>query len=264
MVKFCSLFSGSSGNCLFLSAGSTKLLIEAGLSARKIAEALNSIGEDISDINAILVSHEHSDHIKGVGVLSRKFGIPVYANKSTWKAMEGLIGPLEEKNMVCFETGEAFSVGGDILVNTFPVPHDALEPVGFSFCAGGRKISIATDMGHVSAEVLDQLSASDLILVESNHDVEMLMVGPYPWHLKRRIMSDTGHLSNEMAGRLAAYLAERGTSRILLGHLSKYNNFPQLAYQTVQNALFEKNIYVGTDVMLDVALRDRTGSVIEL
>lgn len=263
MIKFCSLYSGSSGNSIFLGLGSTRLLVDAGLSAKRIIEALVSIGEKPSELSAILVTHEHSDHIRGVGILSRKFNIPVYANENTWSAMESYIGPVDSRNKAFFNTGSEFEIGG-ILIKAFPIPHDACDPVGYSFFGDEKKITVATDIGHMSLELLGCMEDSDLLLLESNHDVEMLRIGPYPWYLKKRIAGDRGHLSNEAAGEVIAHMAEKGTKRFLLGHLSKENNFPELAYQTVCNALFERSIQAGTDIMLDVVLRDRVGNVIEL
>lgn len=263
MIKFCSLFSGSSGNAVFLKAGNTRLLMDAGVSAKRIIEALLSIGENPCDLSAILISHEHSDHIKGAGILSRKFDIPIYANEGTWCLMEREIGPVSLKNKRCFCTGREFLIN-DLCIKTFPIPHDASEPVGFNFFAENRKITVATDIGHVSKALLESIDKSDLLMLEANHDVEMLMTGSYPWWLKKRILSDEGHLSNEMAGKVIAYMAERGTRSFLLGHLSKENNFPELAYQTVYNELYERKITAGSDVMLDVALRDRVGNIIEL
>jgi len=263
MIKFCSLFSGSSGNAIFLGTEKTKLLIDAGLSGKTIIEALHSIGEDPSELNAILVTHEHSDHIKGVGIVSRRFGIPVYANDGTWEAMESVIGRVGPGSCRRFDTGVIFDIG-DIGVRAFPIPHDAREPVGFNFFARSRKITVATDIGHINKELLESFDKSDLILLESNHDTEMLKVGPYPWFLKQRIMGKTGHLSNEIAGKVVAYMAERGTENFLLGHLSKENNFPELAYQTACAALQGKGIEPGRDIMLDVVLRDKTGKVVNL
>jgi phosphoribosyl 1,2-cyclic phosphodiesterase len=263
MIKFCSLYSGSSGNSIFLGSGSTRLLVDAGLSAKRIIGALASIGEKPSELSAILVTHEHSDHIRGAGILSRKFNIPVYANENTWTAMETFIGPVDSCNRAFFNTGSEFDLGG-ITIKPFPIPHDACEPVGFSFFAENKKITVATDIGHMTLELLNCMEDSDLLLLESNHDIEMLRIGPYPWHLKKRIAGDRGHLSNEAAGKVIAHMAEKGTKRFLLGHLSRENNFPELAYQTVCNALCERSIQAGTDIMLDVVLRDRVGKVIEI
>lgn len=263
MIKFCSLYSGSSGNSLFMSSGGTKLLIEAGLSAKKIIGALGLIGERPSELSAILVSHEHSDHIRGAGILSRRFDLPVYASEGTWRAMETSIGPVMERNRVVFSSCSPFVIG-DITVTPFPIPHDANEPVGYSFFALGKKVTVATDIGHISTDLLYSFENSDLLLLESNHDLEMLKAGPYPWPLKKRIAGEHGHLSNDTAGEVIAYMAEKGTRRFLLGHLSKANNFPELAYQTVYNALYERSIEAGADIRVEVALRDRVGKVIEL
>lgn len=263
MIKFCSLFSGSSGNSIFIRIGNTRLLIDAGLSGKKISQALLSIGENPADLSAVLVSHEHVDHVRGAGIISRKYNVPIYANQNTWEMMEQGLGPVSIDNRVYFDTGNEFELGG-ICIKAFPISHDAAEPVGFNFFAENKKVTIATDIGCVDSTLLKCLEMSDLILLESNHDVEMLRVGPYPWSLKRRIMGDRGHLSNEMAGEVVVHLAEKGTRNFLLGHLSRENNFPELAYQTVCNALNERKICAGTDVMLDVALRDRVGKVIEL
>jgi len=263
MIRFCSLYSGSSGNSIFLGCDSTKVLIDAGLSAVRILDALSSIGEKPYELDAILISHEHSDHIKGAGIMSRRFNIPIYANENTWEAMKPFLGPVDLKNIAFFHTGREFAVG-EILVNTFPIPHDACEPVGYSFYAGDKKLTVATDIGHINTGLLGCLENSDLLLLESNHDLEMLRTGPYPWYLKKRIAGNYGHLSNDAAGKVIAHMAGKGTKRFLLGHLSKENNFPELAYRTVCNALYEKSIRVGTDILLDVALRDKVGKVIEL
>ncbi len=263
MIKFCSLFSGSSGNALYISSGKTNILIDAGVSAKRIIQALESIGENASELSAVLVSHEHTDHTRGVGIISRKFDIPIYANENTWICMEKQLGNIGIKNRRCFNTGAEFELG-DISIKTFSIPHDASEPVGFNFFLKNRKVTTATDIGHITKNLLESLYGSDFILLESNHDIEMLKVGPYPWNLKRRILGDSGHLSNEMAGKVVAYLAENGTSKFFLGHLSRENNFPELAYQTVLNALAEKRICAGRDVMLSVALRDRTSEVVEI
>jgi phosphoribosyl 1,2-cyclic phosphodiesterase len=258
MVKFCSLFSGSSGNSLFIGTERTKLLIDAGLSGKRTLEALCSIGENPAELSAILISHEHIDHVRGAGIMSRKQNIPIYANESTWSAMENGLGPVKLENRVVFTTGRAFEIG-DICINPFAIPHDAAEPVGYNFFVQGKRITTATDIGHMNEELLSNIEGNDLLLLESNHDIEMLKMGPYPWPLKKRIMGDHGHLSNEKCAEVIAYLAEKGGKRFILGHLSNENNFPELAYQTTLNALNEKKIAVGDDVSIEVALRDRVG-----
>jgi phosphoribosyl 1,2-cyclic phosphodiesterase len=172
--------------------------------------------------------------------------------------MESGLGPVKIENRVAFCTGEEFKIG-DIGIKSFSIPHDAAEPVGYNFFVDGKRITTATDIGHIDDELLSQIDGNDLLLLESNHDVDMLKVGPYPWPLKKRIMGERGHLSNEVAAEVITYLAERGCKHFILGHLSHENNFPELAYQTTFNALSEKKIAVGCDVTLEVALRDRVG-----
>lgn len=263
MISLVSLFSGSSGNAIFVSNKNTKILVDAGLSGKKIEEALFSIGEDIRDIQAILISHEHMDHIIGAGVLARRFGIPIYANKRTLDAMAGTLKKIKPECIRVFNTGDNFYIG-DIEIHTFRTPHDAVESVGFNFLYKSKKVTIATDMGHMNKTLLSFLEGCDMILIESNHDVEMLKMGRYPWPLKKRILGDTGHLCNDTAAQVVAYLAKRGTKKFLLGHLSKENNFPELAFETVKNALLEKSIIAGRDVYLGVARRDRVSEVISV
>lgn len=263
MIKFCSLFSGSSGNSIFVSVGDTKILIDAGLSGKRITKALASIGESPLELSAILISHEHSDHVKGAGILSRRYNIPLYANEGTWESMKDLIGPVALENVGVFSTGFNFEID-EMCIRSFSIPHDAAEPVGFNIFARNKKITVATDIGHVSKELVDYLEMSELILIESNHDTEMLKIGSYPWPLKKRISGGMGHLSNDMAGKLVSHLAGKGTSRFLLGHLSRENNFPELAYQTVYNAICENKLEVGRDITLEVASRDSVSRVFEV
>ncbi len=263
MIKLVSLYSGSSGNAIYIKGRNTHILVDAGLSGKKIEEAIASAGVSIHNVQAIVISHEHTDHIMGAGVLARRYGIPVYANRSTWDVMETGLNKLPPGCIRTFVTGEPFIIG-DIEVHTFPTPHDAAEPVGFNFFCHKKKVTIVTDIGHMNKRLLDNLAGSDMILIESNHDIEMLKVGRYPWPLKQRILGDSGHLCNEMAAKVVAYLASKGTQKFLLGHLSKENNFPELALQTVKNALYEKSIVAGKDVYLGVAFRDRASEAISV
>ncbi len=263
MIKFCSLFSGSSGNSIFVGCGKTKILIDAGLSGIKIIKALESVDENPGDLSAILVSHEHIDHARGAGILSRKFNIPIYANEETWSSMESMLGPVKPENIKYFNIDIEIGID-DFCICPFSIPHDAANPAGFNMYAENRKITIATDIGHMNKKLLDRMEKSDILLIESNHDVEMLRIGPYPWSLKQRILSQTGHLSNDMAGKVVAYLAEKGTRFFMLGHLSRENNFPELAYKTVCNELESKKIKAGKDISLEVALRDCTSSALKL
>ncbi|SHE51426.1 MULTISPECIES: MBL fold metallo-hydrolase [Caloramator] len=257
-MDFCSLYSGSSGNSIYVGNERTKILVDAGLSGKKIQEGLLDIGVNPNEINAILITHEHDDHIKAAGILSRRFNIPIYANADTWSAMESQIGDVKEENIKVFSTYKPFEIG-DITVIPFKIPHDASNPCGYSFIEKNKKISIATDIGHASREVKDNIKDSDLILLESNHDVEMLKVGPYPYYLKRRVLSDVGHLSNEDCGRTIVDILNSRIKRIILGHLSKTNNYPELAYRTVLSILESNGIRDGVDIDLDIAHRDRVG-----
>ena len=186
MFNFCSLYSGSSGNSLFVETCNTKILIDAGESAKKVEEALNSIDVDIKDIDAILVTHEHSDHIKGVGTLSKKFDIPVYANRETWVAMPDVSQKVNSLNQNCFNVNENFEIG-DLKVSPFSIPHDSANPCGFNIFYGDNKISIATDIGHMDAKIIKNLEDSSFILLESNYDPNILKCSRYPYSLKQRI-----------------------------------------------------------------------------
>ena len=261
MIKVCSLFSGSSGNCIYISYNDTALLIDAGVSGRRIEKALSDIGESFDKIAGIFITHEHSDHISGAGVLSRRYQLPVYANAPTWKAIGSSIGKIKSDKICEINPGEEICIG-DMGINSFLIPHDAACPVGYNIFIKDKKISIATDIGHMDAELLSKLENSDMVLLESNHDTEMLKFGRYPWPLKQRILGEKGHLCNDMAGKVVAHLATKGTKQFLLGHLSQENNFPELAYETVSNALLEKQINPLKDVYLEVALRDRVSKVL--
>ena len=262
MVKFCSLYSGSSGNSIYIGTERTKLLIDAGVSGVKIAGALREIGVRPEQIDGILITHEHADHIKGVGIFSRKFDVPVYAREKTWAAMRQEIGPVKEEHVRMIDRGY-FTVG-DIDVCNYSIPHDAADPVAYTFYIYNRKISVATDVGCVTEAVYENVMESDLALIESNHDVELLKNGRYPWPLKKRILGDRGHLSNEHAAALAAALAQRGTRYICLGHLSQENNEPELALAAARSALAECGIRTGRDVFVNVAPRGYSSEVTEL
>lgn len=261
MIKVCSLFSGSSGNCIYISYNDTAVLIDAGVSGKRIEKALSNIGESFDKVAGIFITHEHSDHISGAGVLSRRYQLPIYANASTWKAIGSSIGKLKSNYICQIEPGEDISVG-DIGINSFSIPHDAACPVGYNLFIKDKKLTIATDIGHMDDELMAKLEHSDMVLLESNHDTEMLKCGRYPWPLKQRILGDRGHLCNDIAGKVVAHLAESGTKQFLLGHLSQENNFPELAYKTVCNALLETKINPLKDVYLEVALRDRVSNVL--
>lgn len=251
-MDFVPLFSGSSGNSTYVRMEGTSLLVDAGLSGTRVIKELQKLQVDPSTLSGILVTHEHSDHVSGVGILSRRYGLKVYATQGTWAGMAGKVGRIEACNRRVIRPGDDFFIG-DMCLTPFSIPHDAAEPVGYTFYCRGVKTAIATDLGHLNNGWLDALAGSALVLLEANHDVEMLKAGRYPYELKRRILGMNGHLSNEDAGRAVIELRKQGVGRIILGHLSHENNFPELAYQTVSQVLEEAGHAVD---MLDVAQRD--------
>ncbi|MDD4075317.1 MAG: MBL fold metallo-hydrolase [Eubacteriales bacterium] len=261
-MRLIPLFSGSSGNCILLEAGGARLLVDAGLPGRTIEAALSSVGVSPQTLTGILVTHEHIDHTRGIGVLSRRFDLPVYANAGTWEGMQADVGPVALRNMRMFETGREF-YADKLLIQSFPTPHDARESVGYSFAAEDRRASVMTDIGYVPEALLDAVGKSDLLLIESNHDEEMLKVGPYPYPLKRRILGDQGHLSNENCGKTLCKLYKRGVRCAILGHLSKENNYEQLALETVRSELRCEDI-PDDAFQLTVAHRDRITGVFVL
>jgi phosphoribosyl 1,2-cyclic phosphodiesterase len=263
MIKFCSLFSGSSGNSLFITDGQTRILIDAGISGIRIKKALESIGEDPHNLDALVVTHEHSDHTKCAGVITRRYKIPVYATKGTWNGMSPYIGPVNEANVMYIKADNDFQIK-TMTVRPFKIPHDANDPVGFSFFAEGKKVTVATDIGVMTEALQDNIRGSDLLMLESNHDIEMLDNGRYPYYLKKRIKSDHGHLCNEMAGITIAKLVEQGARKFVIGHLSQENNTPDVAYATVASYISGNGFDIGNTVELYVARRDETSRVFEV
>ncbi len=252
MCRLTPLFSGSSGNCTLIECAGTSLLVDAGVSCKKIENSLQGIGKSMHDIAGILITHEHNDHIMSVGSLSRKYKIPVYASYGTWEAMCNTIGKVHAIRAI--KPATAFSVG-NIEIGAFLLPHDAAEPVGYNFFAEDKKLTIATDLGEMNEAVFLSLTGSDSILLEANYDKDMLENGKYPYVLKNRIAGKKGHLSNAEAATVAARLVCLGTKQIILGHLSRENNKPELAYDVVQNELKKCGICVEKDVCLTVANR---------
>lgn len=262
-MKFCSLFSGSSGNSLFISEKNTRLLVDAGLSGKRIERALSDIDELPALLSGILVTHEHRDHIQAVGILSRRYDLPIYANAATWQQMAESLGKIAPKNQCLFETGKPFAIG-DLAVEAFPTSHDAAEPVGFTFRNGRKSLAIATDTGIISPLVLEKLKTKDLVVIESNHDPSMLETGSYPYPLKQRIKGSRGHLSNEACADAVCQLVESGVDKVILAHLSRENNYPLLAYQTNARVLAEHGITPEKDLCLTVADRDAISNLYEL
>lgn len=228
------LASGSSGNALLVSSGTTHVLVDAGISARRVAEGAGSAGVDPALLKAVIVTHEHSDHVSGLGPVARRFGVPVYATRGTHDRVAGRAGSVPQK--VCIEAGRDFHVGG-LRVHPFVTSHDCVDPVGYSITDGISRVAIATDLGIVSRVVRRHLLEADCVVLEFNHDERMLADGPYPWSLKKRIMSNVGHLSNEAAAAEVASLRDAPVSSIVLAHLSDENNAPDLALSTAREAL---------------------------
>ncbi|MCU0858551.1 MAG: MBL fold metallo-hydrolase [Pontiellaceae bacterium] len=237
MLKVCVLGSGSSGNCTFVGTGKTRILIDAGLSARKTAERLEQIGERAEEIDAICVSHEHGDHIAGIRVFQKNHGTAVYANGGT---LEAMLNDLKQEGLTCrrFTTGSAFGIG-DLTVEPFSVPHDAYEPVGFIIRSGGFSVGIATDLGIVTHLVREKLRTCRVIVIEANHDEALLHEADRPWSLKQRIRGNQGHLSNRAAAALMAEIAGDGLEHLFLAHLSSDCNSPDHARKTVETMLAE-------------------------
>ena len=259
-MKFIPLCSGSSGNSVYIEAGDQRILVDAGVSCRRLCGLLTEAGGDPGQLTAILITHEHTDHIKGLAVLSKKYGIPVYANADTWGALWRLCPGLPPQNACVFESDEDFYLG-KVCIHPFTTPHDAVHSVGYTLVHEGKKCAVCTDIGHVDKRMLHLLGGSDILLLEANHDVDMLMAGPYPYALKQRILSGRGHLCNEDCGMALAQLRATGVKNAVLGHLSKENNFPPLAVATVQGVLEEAGI---TDVSLALARRDEPTGVFEV
>lgn len=261
-MRFCPLYSGSSGNALLILAEGAAYLVDAGFPGSTVTAAMAQVGVKPEQLRGILVTHEHSDHVKGVGVLARRYKLPVYANAGTWRGMIPITGEIPPSQVRVFETGRDFFLGG-LRVLPFKTAHDANEPVGFVFRCGGAQLATLTDSGHVDEHMLDALAGSGLILLEANHDVDMLKASAYPYPLKKRILGDHGHLSNDACGAALCALYNRGVRRAVLGHLSGENNFESLAMETVRAALRDAGI-PDEAFALSIAHRDKIGELYEI
>ena len=262
MLNFCSLYSGSSGNSLLVSTENTNILIDAGVSSKKIETALNNLDVDPYKLNGILITHEHSDHIQGLGTFAKKFDLPVYVNQKTLDAMPKQKEKIAEKNINIIKIEEKFEIN-DLKIKPFSIPHDAANPCGFCIFKDNKKMSIATDIGHMTNGILKNLEDSLFILLESNYDPEVLMYSKYPYPLKNRIRGPIGHLSNQDAGKTISCLLHSGLKQAMLGHLSKESNFPELAYKTVVEDLISNN-YDENSLNLYVAKRDEQSKIINI
>lgn len=232
------LASSSAGNCTFVGTGNTRILVDAGLSRKETCLRLQAIGEEPERIDAILLTHEHSDHVSGLVSFLKKYRTPVYLTHLTEPTIDWNAG---ETPRELFQAGASFQVG-DISIDSYTVPHDAADPVGFCFRAGGVKIGLVTDLGYIPASISVHVRGADLLILESNHDLEMLKVGPYPWPVKQRVMSRRGHLSNDVVGEFIASGMDPATATLVLGHLSEHNNHPELARITAAQALSRRGL----------------------
>ena len=262
MARFCSLFSSSSGNSTFVGTAKNGILIDAGVSAKRLKNALTEREIDPSTLTGIFVTHEHSDHIKGLRIIASNYNIPVYATKGTLQGLEE--AEILNRKFPYYEIDENSIIeSGDLIVRPFKTPHDSNESCGFTIeLPDERKVAIATDIGHMTNEIMNAIIGCDLVMLESNHDVGMLQNGPYPYYLKRRILSDIGHLSNIACADVASQLVERGTTRLFLSHLSTENNIPELAFQTSYAAIAEIGAVLDRDYILKVNPKENTDDIV--
>lgn len=264
-MQFATIASGSSGNCLYAANDDTHILIDAGISKKRIETGLSTFGVDGRDVDAVLITHEHSDHVQGIGVWSRKYHVPVYGTRGTLNELKRMksLGAIDESLFHEVRPGESFMIR-NITVHPFSIPHDARDPVSYHLEDGHRRIGTVTDLGYFDESIIHELLDCDLLYVEANHDLRMLETGPYPYELKRRIAGNYGHLCNEMAGQLIGQLLNEHLQQVILGHLSKENNFPELALQAVQNELMRHFLVNENELNIRVAPRDTAMPVITI
>ena len=259
-MRFCTLISGSSGNAVYLNEGTCHLLIDAGLSYRELTRQLGALGIRPSDLSGLLLTHEHSDHVKGLAQFAMRTGVPIYAGRDTLVAVCAKLGSVMPDRFTAFSGGGPFEIGG-FSITPFDVPHD-VPCLGYRVEGESGCFAMATDIGHTTDSVKEGLKGADFVMVESNHDIGMLMGGPYPPYLKRRIASEEGHLSNEDCGALCCEMVQTGCEHFLLGHLSSNNNLPRLAIQAVCGALTQAGIRPG-EATVDVAPRLERSPIFE-
>lgn len=257
-MELCSIASGSSGNCICAGSDCCHILIDAGISGKRIETGLNSLGLKTAEMQGILITHEHIDHIAGLGVIARRYGIPMYATAGTIEAIKQTksVGQVDEKLFHEITPGVDFVIG-DLTIEAIPISHDAAEPVAYKVKQPGKSMAVMTDLGYYDERIVEKLTNLDVLLLEANHDVHMLQVGSYPYPLKQRILGEKGHLSNENSGRLLGEVLHDSFRAVVLGHLSKENNYPELAYETVRlEVTMGDNPYKGDDFPMYVAKRD--------
>ncbi len=263
-MRLCSIASGSSGNCVYVGSEATHLLMDVGISGKRTEEGLNQLGLSMRDIDGIFITHEHADHINGLGVLARKYEIPIYATEGTIEAIKqtSSVGEIDDALFQVVLPDEKCIVK-DLAVYPMRTSHDAADPVAYRISHGKKKIGIITDLGCYNEYTVESLRGMDVLYLEANHDIHMLQVGPYPYYLKKRILGERGHLSNEAAGKLLSKLLHDGMQTIVLGHLSKENNLPELAYESVRvEVTMSDTKYGGNDFPIYVAKRSEVSDVI--
>jgi len=264
MMKICSLASSSSGNCIYVGTDRTHILIDAGISCKRVKSGLELINIDPAGIDAVLITHEHSDHIRGLGVLSRRYSIPIYATELTWRAVlsSGTVGEIDKNLFHKISPDKDFAIN-EIAIHPFRTPHDAADPVCYTFTKDKKKISIATDLGCYNSYIAEKLKGSNVLFIEANHDIEMLKNGSYPFYLKKRILSDAGHLSNEMSGKLVSEVLHDNLKYVVLGHLSKENNRPEIAFAAVNAVLSADPVDSGNTELL-VSEKESVSPLVEI
>lgn len=263
-MRLCSIASGSSGNCIYAGNAHTHVLIDAGISKKKIEEGLKHLEIQGEEICGIFVTHEHIDHIQGLGVFCRKYHTPIYASKGTIDGIRSCrtIGKLPDGILHEIPVNAPFQLN-DLTIDPFSISHDAKEPCGYRVSYGEKSVAVATDLGVYDERIVEVLRGVDALVLEANHDIHMLEVGPYPYPLKRRVMGERGHLSNELSGRLLCEILHKDLKGVILGHLSKENNYPRLAYETVKlEVTMGDNPYHGEDIPISVAKRDEISNII--
>ena len=254
-MQICMLASGSRGNSIYVSDGATSVLIDAGLSGVEIERRMKARDLDVSGIDAIIVSHEHSDHIQGVGILARRYQLPVYISPQTYGTAADQLGAIQHINH--FSCGTEFAIS-DLNIRPFSISHDASDPAGFTISSNGHKIGIATDLGIATAMVRQHLKDCRCLILEANHDIAMLEDGPYPWSVKQRVKGRTGHLSNESSRELLMDIMHEQISHVILAHLSETNNTPEKALQVVTEHLPD------TRLKVSVAVQSSPGPIIQI
>ena len=264
-MRMCSIASGSSGNCIYIGDENTHILVDAGISKKAIEAGLSHLELAGSDLNGIFITHEHSDHVKGLGVMARKYAIPMYGTRKTIEAVKQMssLGKIDQELFHEVEADEEFQLN-TLTLKPFHISHDGADPVAYRVYSGQKSAAVATDLGTYDDYTINNLKDLDVILLEANHDVRMLQSGSYPYPLKQRILGRYGHLCNEMSGKLLDAILSDKMKRVFLGHLSKENNYPELAYESVRMEVnMSESEYKADDFYISVANRDQVSPCFE-